>query len=1081
MVAVFWNARGIRNKEGALKSFLGAQGATYAGISESHTYKAAELTDGKWRWDAGAEGKPPRPAGGLGAFIDTTTCKGSVVKVGKYVLWHRVELGQVKAAAHAHSALYLGVCYFPQSTDTKGHKAANAEVAADMLHFKALGHVAVGGDMNAHTKSNHDEQPWDEAGRMLVATLEETGMLLVNSWGRVCTGGPSRVQVQKDGVQASTLDYFVCSPSLAPHIKSLAIVDHAMESDHRPLVVTLTGLQAATPALPARREVWRIENIPADSRKDFSWVAACRDRMGRWIDEAKGIEEELDAIGADTTLMADVLEWSFQSAIDEVAQAQLGTRVPRPRRTPGLTAASKLLVQQRMICEDTLKRLMANGKTPQPELTRARTQFLDASRAVRKASERTRELEELRLFRDVEANQADSKVFWGRFKRLRNSIRVTKSPPPVATDKDGRTVTDPLEVLCIWKDFSASIAAKDLCGTTEEGIYDNEYQRETEERLEWYRSMRNHQPILDDPILESEVWAAIRKLRVGKAPGEDGVLTDILKSAADAVGKGKLKPGNTFVTALTRLFNFVFEREVWPERWGSGVIFPLHKQDSRLDPANYRPITLMSAMGKLFGSVVNARLSAFSERTGTISDEQGGFRPKRGTPDQVFLFREILASRKERKLPTYATYIDAKKAYDTVWREDAYVRIYESGVRGRLWRQLQAMHAGLTRKVRHPLGLTDSFPVGRGVAQGAVESPWVYSNFIEGLAQALKAAGHGIYIAGRRVPLLMYADDVVMLAGSAEELMAMNSVATTFAHQHRFQYNGGKSGVMVFNVPQATRDQARSMPWTLFGENVEVKDEYEYLGTITTNDDIGWKQHFEKVMAAAERRTRDLLWICRYDNGMRPRTAVSLWQAMVRPMLEYASEVWAGQVSTKMMADAEALQMRFLRGTLGLDPKGKGGVSDDAVRAETGCEPLEQRWSKLKLGYWRRIFMSPPDRLLRVVAEFRHAEHVASGGHGLGGRGFMSTAKAALTDHGLQDYWDDPLLATTISAGMWKKVTYDAVEEAGDDTRHNRMIQLPSTFDYAHVKEWGRNTSDYAALSSEVDWLSQRPAGALPR
>ena len=47
------------------------------------------------------------------------------------------------------------------------------------------------------------------------------------------------------------------------------------------------------------------------------------------------------------------------------------------------------------------------------------------------------------------------------------------------------------------------------------------------------------------------------------------------------------------------------------------------------------------------------------------------------------------------------------------------------------------------------------------------------------------------------------------------------------------------------------------------------------------------------------------------------------------------------------------------------------------------------------------------------------------------------------------------------------------MEEAGDDTRHNRMIQLPSTFDYAHVKEWGRNTSDYAAFSSEVDRLGR--------
>ena len=259
----------------------------------------------------------------------------------------------------------------------------------------------------------------------------------------------------------------------------------------------------------------------------------------------------------------------------------------------------------------------------------------------------------------------------------------------------------------------------------------------------------------------------------------------------------------------------------------------------------------------------------------------------------------------------------------------------------------------------------------------------------------------------------------------------------------------------------------------LFGERVKVKDSYEYLGTTTPNADIDWKQHLEKVMKAAESRSNDLLWVCRYDSGMRPRTAVSLWQAMVRPMLEYASEVWACQISETLAAEAEALQMRFLRGTLGLHTKGKGGVSDDAVRAETGCEPLRQRWAKLKLGYWRRIFASPPDRLLRVVAKFRHDENVASGGHGLGGRGFMNTVKAALIDHGLQEYWDDPLLANTVSAGMWKKITYDAVEEAGDGARHNRMLQLSSTADYAHIKDWGRNTPEYAVFSSEVDRLGR--------
>jgi hypothetical protein len=87
-------------------------------------------------------------------------------------------------------------------------------------------------------------------------------------------------------------------------------------------------------------------------------------------------------------------------------------------------------------------------------------------------------------------------------------------------------------------------------------------------------------------------------------------------------------------------------------------------------------------VGKLFGAVINARLSAFLERTGAVCDEQGDFRPHRSTVDQVFILHEILASRKERNLPTFATFIDAKKAYNTVWREDAYVVKYDAGVHG---------------------------------------------------------------------------------------------------------------------------------------------------------------------------------------------------------------------------------------------------------------------------------------------------------------------------------------------------------------------------------------------------------------
>ena len=57
---------------------------------------------------------------------------------------------------------------------------------------------------------------------------------------------------------------------------------------------------------------------------------------------------------------------------------------------------------------------------------------------------------------------------------------------------------------------------------------------------------------------------------MGKAAGVDGILSSVIRHAADAVGTNKLKPENSVVDALVLMFNYVFYREEWPERWGSG-------------------------------------------------------------------------------------------------------------------------------------------------------------------------------------------------------------------------------------------------------------------------------------------------------------------------------------------------------------------------------------------------------------------------------------------------------------------------------------------------------------------------------
>ena len=173
--------------------------------------------------------------------------------------------------------------------------------------------------------------------------------------------------------------------------------------------------------------------------------------------------------------------------------------------------------------------------------------------------------------------------------------------------------------------------------------------------------------------------------------------------------------------------------------------------------------------------------------------------------------------------------------------------------------------------------------------------------------------------------------------------------------------------MMVMNAGPGLREQVHNEPWMLAGEHVEVKERYEYLGTLSTSKEASWGEHMDMVIGEAEKASAELLRVLRRDRGMRPRTGITLWKSLIRPKLEYACEIWNGQVSAARVARAEAVQLRFIRGMLGLHDKGSG-VSNEVVRAEVGCESLQCRWDKLQLGYWRRIYHSPPNRLLRVVA-----------------------------------------------------------------------------------------------------------------
>ena len=117
-------------------------------------------------------------------------------------------------------------------------------------------------------------------------------------------------------------------------------------------------------------------------------------------------------------------------------------------------------------------------------------------------------------------------------------------------------------------------------------------------------------------------------------------------------------------------------------------------------------------------------------------EEQGGFRPGRGTIDQLFVLTEILKSRVG--MSTHAAFIDVKKAYDTVWRQGLWKRPWDEGVRGKMWRVVKSMYSTVHRGQARVCDVT--YPV---------------SLFVNGLAREIKAVGKGVQVGRQRVQLLL--------------------------------------------------------------------------------------------------------------------------------------------------------------------------------------------------------------------------------------------------------------------------------------------------------------------------------------
>ena len=409
----------------------------------------------------------------------------------------------------------------------------------------------------------------------------------------------------------------------------------------------------------------------------------------------------------------------------------------------------------------------------------------------------------------------------------------------------------------------------------------------------------------EDDITEEEVERALKEMKVGKAPGVDGVRAEMLKEG-----------GVTVVEWLLRVFIVCFVLSVVPEDWVLAIIIPLFKGKGDVhDCSNYRGISLLSVVGKLYGRILINRIKGKTENV--ISEVQGGFRRGMGCADQTFIVRQICEKYLGKGKDVYFAFLDLEKAYDRVDRDAMWNVLRMYGIGGKLLRAVQSMYADSRACVRVGNKMSEWFPVKVGLRQGCVMSPWLFNLYIDGVVREVNARvlGRGLKLLDANgneweMNQLLFADDTVVVADSEKKLRQLVTEFGKVCERRKLRVNVGKSKVM-----RCTRNEdGGRLNVTLNGEVLEEVNQFKYLGSIIDANggveaDVRHRVNEGcKVLGAMKGVMK--------NRGLGMNIKKVLYEKVIVPTVMYGSELWGMKVSERQKLNV--FEMKCLRSMAGV-------------------------------------------------------------------------------------------------------------------------------------------------------------------
>ena len=350
------------------------------------------------------------------------------------------------------------------------------------------------------------------------------------------------------------------------------------------------------------------------------------------------------------------------------------------------------------------------------------------------------------------------------------------------------------------------------------------------------------------------VWTT--RLHTSVSPGPNNVRSEHVVFPRPAQPEDRFDYRKSVADAFAAVLNKILAEGKMPEGATANRTITIPKVPkpgvtiNRADPADARPITIGDTVPKVFGLVMQARLSHHCILHGLVGKTQAGFMPMMGTEWHVFTLTEAIKDKWRHNEPVYALFVDIKNAFPSVHPEALWAVLRAMGIPDKIVSILARWNSQRTTSISVNGESSPPFSMSLGLSQGDILSPLLFNMCIEPLSNYLGSLPNykGITAAGVTILDLKYADDLSALCKSQAELKYVLHSLNVWCSAWGLTLSVGKKKTEAMAFPAPTSRRAKNQPAsaevleqltiTIDGspKTVEWTNEYKYLGCAIRSD-----------------------------------------------------------------------------------------------------------------------------------------------------------------------------------------------------------------------------------------------------